>query len=125
MKDRLVPLGEAGILYGSSVTVGYIDFFMMQQQQAVATEERSSAASNMYKRQFVRTYVRMYVRTYQTLIHNPERMRLLSISYSCFCLKKKITAFKTHLVPDILLPFALVAILLSCYVPFCSINLPL
>src|SRR5678815_3132838 len=72
-------------------------FFLMIRRPPRSTLDRSSAASDVYKRQ--RNYGRHSAKTTDekvnwnfpclSLIHISEPTRLLSISYAVFCLKKK------------------------------------
>src|SRR5678816_4405280 len=73
-------------------------FFLMIRRPPRSTLDRSSAASDVYKRQLLpapdrrracaaRVQSRCLLRL--SLIHISEPTRLLSISYAVFCLKKK------------------------------------
>src|SRR5678816_645937 len=74
----------------------YIDlFFLMIRRPPRSTLDRSSAASDVYKRQ-VQHRCKMLDISHRevchlnlSLIHISEPTRLLSISYAVFCLKKK------------------------------------
>src|SRR5678815_3045961 len=71
-------------------------FFLMIRRPPRSTLDRSSAASDVYKRQAWRCRSRSPHKTGRrigwrslSLIHISEPTRLLSISYAVFCLKKK------------------------------------
>src|SRR5678816_3137979 len=72
--------------------------FIMIRQPPRSTLDRSSAASDVYKRQYKnQPHLACFspiarghdICTYLSLIHISEPTRLLSISYAVFCLKKK------------------------------------
>src|SRR5678815_4200699 len=84
------------LLEKKNLFIFFFFFFLMIRRPPRSTLDRSSAASDVYKRQ-VCMYVCMYdivcmhACVYQlSLIHISEPTRLLSISYAVFCLKKKI-----------------------------------
>src|SRR5665254_23485 len=69
-------------------------FFLMIRRPPRSTRVRSSAASDVYKRQTLPTpkpwpRCRPCDKRSLSLIHISEPTRLLSISYAVFCLKKK------------------------------------
>ena len=88
-------------------------FFLMMRRPPRSTQSRSSAASDVYKRQVSGTirfadinpedlptvtaqfdsYVYRNAQQDLSLIHISEPTRLLSISYAVFCLKKKKPSF--------------------------------
>src|SRR5678816_2611127 len=75
-------------------------FFLMIRRPPRSTLDRSSAASDVYKRQGARiattntcSWVKSRGKCPLSLIHISEPTRLLSISYAVFCLKKKIFFF--------------------------------
>src|SRR5665254_13008 len=86
---------------GGRVTRRTLDFFLMIRRPPRSTRVRSSAASDVYKRQSVsivefepplvhQSPLRVKRRGLRlSLIHISEPTRLLSISYAVFCLKKK------------------------------------
>src|SRR5665254_21309 len=77
------------------------DFFLTKRRPPISTRVRSSAASDVYKRQILASpgvtrrqqasATASASRSVSTLslIHISEPTRLLSISYAVFCLKKK------------------------------------
>ena len=105
------------------VVVFFVFFFLMIRRPPRSTQSRSSAASDVYKRQVLIGLIRdidnplatrfelrapnplsntylVLASIYQavvdlSLIHISEPTRLLSISYAVFCLKKKTTKKKT------------------------------
>src|SRR5450756_3034414 len=80
--------------------VGLFFFFLMIRRPPRSTQSRSSAASDVYKRQYwchptpadrcTGTSLRL------SLIHISEPTRLGMISYAVFCLKKKKTTTNTQ-----------------------------
>src|SRR5678816_2116273 len=71
-------------------------FFLMIRRPPRSTLDRSSAASDVYKRQVLdQPFFEYVAECFQrwilclSLIHISEPTRLLSISYAVFCLKKK------------------------------------
>src|SRR5678816_4211122 len=75
-------------------------FFLMIRRPPRSTLDRSSAASDVYKRQVYPCEicpdggaVGQRLRQNLSLIHISEPTRLLSISYAVFCLKKKKTLY--------------------------------
>src|SRR5678815_5936812 len=74
-------------------------FFLMIRRPPRSTLDRSSAASDVYKRQLLLMWVvermdgiqmrRFLLPLVLSLIHISEPTRLLSNSYAVFCLKKK------------------------------------
>src|SRR5678816_1971498 len=76
--------------------INFFFFFLMIRRPPRSTLDRSSAASDVYKRQILnhlpeckRARSRRTPVSWLSLIHISEPTRLLSISYAVFCLKKK------------------------------------
>src|SRR5678815_2697319 len=88
-------------IYYIVFNIYYFFFFLMIRRPPRSTLDRSSAASDVYKRQGRRGHApggaagagcraaRRAVLQGLSLIHISEPTRLLSISYAVFCLKKK------------------------------------